>query len=131
MSRKRSKPSSHKISTIGPDGKEESMEVAPQAKTIGEAMRQAVQDLGDVVIDDELAVSQLRDLAECYEQVTTAQAAYNARAEAAKVAKETLKSATDLLLEKVRTYTHPAPLPLFDRAQAESDIDRMIDSASR
>lgn len=108
------------------------MEVAPgddDAKvSIGEAMRRAVEELGEVVVDDKLAPSQLRQLAEYYEDVTRMQAAFNEKSEAAKVAKKSLEGATNLLLERVRAFTHPAPLPLFDQTQAEEDHETMLDA---
>lgn len=106
-----------------------SVEVAPAAVSIGEAMRLAVEELGDVVIDEAMAPAHLRILAECYEQVAREQAAWNAKAEAAKVAKKALDGATALLLEKVRSFTHPAPLPLFDQGQATQDQDQMLAAA--
>lgn len=99
----------------------------PETKiTIGEAMRRAVEELGEVIVDDTLAPQQLRELGECYEEVARRQAAYDAKAEEAKTAKKSLESAQALILEKVRTYTHPAPLPLFDAAQAEADEAAMV-----
>jgi len=103
-----------------------STEVAPEKIPIGEAMRKAVEELGDVVVDNELAPQQLRELGDCFEEVTRRRAAYNARAEEAKTAKKGLDAATELLLEKVRTFTHPKPLPLFDQKQAEEDLSEMI-----
>lgn len=89
-------------------------------------MRLAVDGLGDITIDNELAPKQLRELADVYEDVARAQAAFNAKADAAKIAKKALESVTALLLEKVRSFTHPAPLPLFDHQQAEDDRDDML-----
>lgn len=103
-----------------------SMEVAPETVSIGEAMRRAVEELGDVQIDEDLAPSQLRQLAETYEEVVKAQAAFNAKAEAAKIAKKSLESITALLLEKVRACTHPVALPLFDQAEREDDHAEML-----
>ena len=121
------KPTTHRVNTVRSDGAPpESREVAPAPVTVGEAMRRAVEELGEVIIDDQLAASQLRELADCYEQVTKEQAAYNQKAEAAKVAKKSLESATNLLLEKVRTFTHPQALPLFDQDQAEADRADML-----
>lgn len=95
---------------------------APTPKVpIGEAMRRAVEALGEVKVDPGLAPTQLLELGECYEEVARRQAAYDARAEEAKTAKKSLEGAQELLLEKVRMFTHPAPLPLFDQKQAEKD----------
>jgi hypothetical protein len=93
---------------------------------IGEAMRRAVEALGDVKVDPGLAPTQLLELGECYEDVARRQAAYDAKAEEAKTARKSLESAKELLLEKVRTFTHPAPLPLFDTSQAEADREAML-----
>lgn len=100
---------------------------APETITIGEAMRRAVEDLGEVTIDNDLAPDQMRQLAEVYEDVTRRQAAWNAKNDEAKVAKKALESATNLLLEKVRAFTHPIALPLFDKTQAEADLELMTD----
>lgn len=105
----------------------ESVEVAPSLVPVGEAMRLAVEQLGDVKIDPELAVSQLRQLSDCFEEVTRRKAAYEAKAEESKTAKKSLESATELLLEKVRSFTHPTALPLFDQAEAEEDRSDMLD----
>lgn len=103
----------------------ESREVLPEKVSVGEAMRRAVEALGDVTVNDDLAGQQMRQLAELYENVAKEQAAYDKRAEAAKVAKKALESAQNLLMEQVRAFTHANPLPLFDRQQAEEDRQRM------
>lgn len=108
----------------------ESAEVLPEKVNIGEAMRRAVEALGDTTVDPSLAPTQMLELADCYEQVVRMQAAFDARAEEAKTAKKSLESATSLLLEKVRTFTHPAPLPLFDAAAREADTQKMEDAAA-
>jgi hypothetical protein len=114
----------HRVNTINSNGDQpESREVAPEKVTVGEAMRRAVENLGEVVIDETMAPAQLRELAECFEQVTREQAAFDAKSEEAKTAKKALESATNLLLEKVRTFTHPTPMPLFDQQQAEEDLE--------
>lgn len=121
----------HRLHTFKGNGAPaESREVAPEPIPIGEAMRRAVDALGEVVIDDGLASAQLRELAELYERVTAEQTAFDEKAEAAKVAKKSVESATNLLLERVRAFTHAAPLPLFDQQQAEQDRSDMLDSAS-
>lgn len=129
------KSAAKRVNTIKANGGlPESRAIAPEPDAerlpIGEAMRRAVEELGDVKIDDDLAPSQLRQLADCYEDVTRRQAAFNAKSEEAKTAKKSLESATDLLLEKVRAFTHPSPLPLFDQASAESDLEAMIDAGA-
>lgn len=117
----------HRLNTIKPNGGlPQSQEVAPEAVPIGEAVRRAIEQLGDVQIDPELAPKQMRELAECYENVAREQAAYDAKAEAAKVAKKSLESATNLILERIRAFTHPAPLPLFDAAEREADQEDML-----
>jgi len=120
------KAAAHRVSTHQSNGGlSESVEVAPAKMTIGEAMRRAVEELGPVTIDASLSASQLRQLADCYEDVVRRKAAFNEKADEAKTAKKSLESATELLLEKVRSFTHPSPLPLFDQTQAESDVDDM------
>lgn len=103
--------------------------IAPEPEervNIGEAMRIAVEKLGDVKVDNDLAPSQMAQLGECYEEVTRRQAAFDAKSEEAKTAKKSLESATELLLEKVRSFTHPSPLPLFDHEQEEEDRSNML-----
>lgn len=92
---------------------------------IGEAMRRAVEALGEVVVDDQVAPQQLRELGVCLEEITRRQAAFDAKAEEAKTAKKSLESAQELLLERVKAFTHPTPLPLFDNAEREKDLDEM------
>lgn len=124
------KHAAHRVSTHKPNGGlSESVEVAPEKITIGEAMRRAVEDLGPVTIDAELSAAQLRQLAECYEDVIRRKAAFNEKADDAKTAKKSLESATELLLEKVRSFTHPSPLPLFDQAEAEQDQAEMTETS--
>lgn len=120
-------PVSHRVNTISGNGDmPTSQEVAPAEPTIGEAMRLAVAELGDVVIDETLAPAQMRELADAYERVTEEKAAFDRKSEAAKVARKSWESAQALLLEKVRAFTHPAPLPLFDASQAAADEDEMV-----
>jgi hypothetical protein len=95
---------------------------------IGEAMRRAVEQLGEAVVDPGLAPTQLLELGALFEDVTRRKAAHTARAEEAKTAKKGLESAIEILLEKVRTFTHPAPLPLFDQKEAEADRAAMLNS---
>lgn len=118
----------HRVNTIKGNGSlPTSREVLPPVADddlhvpIAEAMRRAVEALGEVVVDDTLAADQLRQLADYYEEVTRAQAAFAQRSEAAKIAKKSLESATEMLLERVRAFTHPVALPLFDQVQAEDD----------
>jgi hypothetical protein len=92
-------------------------------------MRRAVEELGETVINDELAPAQLRQLAEAYEQVTREQAAFTKKSEEAKTAKKSLDGATEHLLGLVKEFTHPKPLPLFDMDQRESDQAEMIEGA--
>lgn len=120
-----SAPVTHRLTIHKPNGPSESMEVAPGPIPIGEAMRLAVQELGEVQIDDDLAPAHLRELAETYEQYVREVAAFNAKSDAAKVAKKSVDSITDLLLQKIKQFTHPSPLPLFDQAEREADLSAM------
>jgi hypothetical protein len=128
---KRTRRSASRMTTHKPNGGLSETTEVPEISEpvpIGEAQRLAVEQLGKVTIDPGLAPTQLLELAEAYEQVTREQAAYNARAEATKTAKKSLESATNLLLEKVRSFTHAAPLPLFDQAEREADHEDMLDA---
>lgn len=128
-SAKRRKWSASRSRTVRPNGAlPESLQSAPEPEDkipVGEAMRRAVEALGEVIVDDSLAPQQMKELGACYEEVTRRQAAFDARAEEAKTAKKSLESAQELLLEKVRSFTHPAPLPLFDHAEREADQQTM------
>ena len=116
-----------RTTTHRPNGSPPEVHAAPaEPVPIGEAMRRAVEQLGEVVIDDKLAASQLRELAECYEEIARDQAAFTAKSEAAKIAKKSLDASTNVLLEKLRAFTHPTPLPLFDGVQAEQDERDML-----
>lgn len=106
-----------------------SEEVASEKVSVGEAMRRAVEQLGPVTIDAQLAAAQMEELAICYDEIAKRQAAYDAKAEEAKTAKKSLESAENLLLTKVKEYTHSKPLPLFDSKQAEQDREDMLASA--
>ncbi len=124
-------PVTHRVTTHhGHGGRSTSAEVAPEKVPIGEAMRRAVEELGDVKIDDDLAPHQMHELAECYEDVTRRRAAFNEKNDDAKTAKKSLESATDLLLEKVREFTHPKSLPLFDQVEREGDHADMLAAGS-
>lgn len=120
----------HKANGSLPESKAATPE-PEETVTIGEAMRRAVEELGEILVDDQLAPQQMRQLAESYEEVARRQAAFKARSEEAKTAKKSLDSATELLLEQLRTFTHPAPLPLFDAAAREVDREEMLDAAER
>jgi hypothetical protein len=114
----------HRLNQHGKNGST-STEVAPQKVNVGEAMRRAVEALGETTVDAALAPTQMLELSDCYEQVVRMQAAFDARSEDAKTAKKSLESAQGLLLEKVRLFTHPAPLPLFDGKEREKDQQQM------
>lgn len=118
----------HRLNTIKPNGGlPASQEVAPEKVSVGEAMRRAVEQLGPVTIDAQLAAAQMEELAVCYDEIAKRQAAYDAKAEEAKTAKKSLESAENLLLTRVKEYTHSKPLPLFDQAAAERDLAGMLD----
>jgi hypothetical protein len=102
----------------------------PEKVNVGEAMRRAVEALGDLKIDDELAPRQMAELAELLEDITKRRAAFNLKNDEAKTAKKSLESVTELLLEKLKSFTHPAPLPLFDTEQAEDDLEDMLDASA-
>lgn len=121
----------HRLTTLPSNGDApESREVAPQAISVGEAMRQAVAALGERTTDVGLSAGQLAELADCYEHVIEATAAYAQKADAAKVAKKAVESATEFLLERIKAYTHGASLPLFDATQAEQDVQAMTEAGA-
>lgn len=126
----RKKWSAQRGRTIKGNGSvEQPVNVAPEPEervNIGEAMRIAVEKLGAVKIDNDLAPQQLREIGEIVEDIARRQAAYDAKAEEAKTAKKSLESVTELLIEKARSFTHPSPLPLFDQESAEDERAEMI-----
>lgn len=120
----------HRLNTHKPNGGlPASQEVAPEPVAIGEAVRRAIEDLGDTIIDESLAPSQLRELAGCLEHIVEEQTRYDKKSEEAKVAKKSLESAQAFLIERVKAFTHPTPMPLFDKVQAEEDEKDMLDAA--
>jgi hypothetical protein len=127
---KRKKWSASRGRTVKSNGSvDEPIVVAPdvvETVTIGEAMRIAVEKLGDITIDPTLAVGQLRELGEVVEEIARRQAAFDAKSEEAKTAKKSLESAQELLQEKTRSFTHPSPLPLFDHQSEEDDRAEML-----
>lgn len=123
---------SHRVTTINSNGDlPESREVAPEKLPAAEAVRRAIEQLGEVVIDDTLAPQQMRELADRYIEYARRKAEFDAKADAAKTAKKGLDTATELLLETFRSFAFPKPLPLFDTKQAEDDADKMLDAANR
>ena len=122
---------SHRVTTFKANGSAPESTAVPTELPVEEAMRQAVADLGDVHVDPGLAPTQMLELAETYEDVAKAQAAFARKSEAAKVAKKHLDSIVSVLLEKVRSFTHPKALPLFDQAERETDQTNMLEAAER
>lgn len=130
---KRKKWSAGRSRRIRPNGAvDEPVTTAPEPEpkvTVGEAMRRAVEELGEVIVDDQLAPAQLRELGVCCEEIVRRQAAFDAKSEEAKTAKKSLESAQELLLERVKAFTHPTPLPIFDAVEREADQTDMLESA--
>jgi len=81
-----------------------------------------------LTVDDARAGAQMRQLGEAYEEVVRQQAAFNAKAEAAKTAKKSLEAAHEVALALIRDFTHPKPMPLFDAPQAEADRRDMLEA---
>lgn len=112
-----------RTNTIGTNGnRDESKATGPVlVMSAGEAIRKALDALGDVQVEDTLAPHQMRELGGLYEDVAKETASYNLKAEAAKIAKKALDVAVLALLNRVKDFTHPSPMPLFDAPQAEAD----------
>lgn len=114
-------------------GLSESMAVAPTSEPervpAAEAGRRALAELGDLKVDHELSAHQLEDIGIAHEEVIRQQAILASKKEDVKVAKAAVKAAEDLRDEKIRMYTHPESLPLFDETQAESDHEAMLNAA--
>lgn len=97
------------------------------------AVKNFAASLGSMKIDKAQAPEQMEELGTLLEDVAKAKATADAKADEAKTAKGTYESKVNLLLEKLRGFTHPKALPLFDQTQAESDLidmttrDQMVD----
>jgi hypothetical protein len=94
---------------------------------VAEAIASAQESLGEPKTDEGLTADQARQLSECSERVDRARKVYEDKREAAKTAKEALDGARDELERKVKAFTHPEPLPLFDGKQAEADVAKMVE----
>lgn len=79
-----------------------------------------------IQVDDDLAGAQLRELAELQSDLLRAQHVAEDKKEAAATAKKTVESKTELLLEKLRMFTHPPSLPLFDQKTESRAVTRMV-----
>lgn len=122
----------HRVTTINSNGDlPESREVAPEKVPAAEAVRRAIEQLGEAKIDSDLAPHQMAELAGYYIEYARRKTEFDVKADAAKTAKKGLEIATDLLLEKLREFAFPKPLPLFDAKQAEADADTMLEAANR
>jgi hypothetical protein len=95
---------------------------------VAEAIAQAQESLGEPIVDAGLTADQARQLSECSDRVDKARKVYEDKREAAKTAKETLENAREELERKVKAFTHPAALPLFDGPQAEADRAKMVEA---
>ncbi len=100
--------------------------IAAKAAKIGGAVTKAVTNfaasLGAMKVDPDLAADQMEELGTLLEDVAKAKVVADEKASDAKTAKGTYESKVNLLLEKLRGFTHPKALPLFDTAQAEKDL---------
>jgi hypothetical protein len=99
---------------------------AGERVTIGEAMRLAVEKLGDVTIDNEFAPKQLREIGEIARRRRAAPSRLRREVRRSEDREEVPRSATELLLERARAFTHPTPMPLFDHVQEEDDRAEMV-----
>jgi hypothetical protein len=117
----------HRVTTINSNGDlPTSQEVAPGPLPAAEAVRRAIEQLGEPTIDAQLAPQQMAELAGYYTEYARRKAEFDVKTDAAKTAKKGLEIATDLLLEKLRELAFPKPLPLFDAKQAEDDRQKMV-----
>jgi hypothetical protein len=116
-------------------GKKVVAKVAKTAAVIGGAVAKAVKNfavnLGAMKIDKVAAADQMEELGELLEEVAKAKGVADEKAEAAKTAKSTYESKVNLFMEKVRGFTHPKSLPLFDAAQRETDQRSMLDAGGK
>jgi hypothetical protein len=86
------------------------------------AIKNFAANLGSMKIDKLQAADQMEELGELLEDVAKALGTSITKADEAKTAKGTYDSKVNLLLEKLRGFTHPKALPLFDQHQAEADL---------
>lgn len=109
--------------------------VQRQAKDLGGAVGKAVanfaKSLGEMKIDDDAAADQMHEIGDALEDVAKAKMIADDKAETAKTAKATYESKVNLFMEKVRGFTHPKSLPLFDAPAAEKDRQQMLDAADK
>jgi Sec-independent protein translocase protein TatA len=109
--------------------------VSKQAREIGGAVGKAVgnfaKSLGEMKVDHVRAGDQMEELGTLLEDLAKAKTSADEKAEAAKTAKATVESKTNLLLEKMRGFTHPKSLPLFEAAEREADQKNMLDAVEQ
>lgn len=96
--------------------------------SVAKAVKNFSANLGAMKIDKGAAPDQLEELGTLLEDVAGAKATADEKAETAKTAKATYESKVNLLLEKLRGFTHPKALPLFDGPAREADQKTMLDA---
>lgn len=105
--------------------------IVTKAAKVGSAVTKAVKEftasLGPKKVDGAKAEAQMNTLADLLEDVATAKAKADEKAADAKTAKGTYESKVNLFLERVRTFTHPKALPLFDAADEDRALLAMTD----
>jgi hypothetical protein len=108
--------------------------VSKAAREVGGAVGKAVatfaKSLGEMKIDDKAAADQMHEIGTMLEDVARAKGMADDKAEASKLAKQSYESKVNLFMEKVRGFTHPKSLPLFDAAEREADQKDMLDAAA-
>jgi len=95
-----------------------------------ESIKKAIEELGELAVDESSAPKHLRELADDYHEVVRTQTILAKRVDAVKIAKKSVDSATAVLLEKLRSCTHQKPLPLFNVKDREADQANMLEGAS-
>lgn len=78
-----------------------------------------------ITIDADLAAAQLEELANLHADVLRAAHIAEEKKEAASTAKKTVESKTGLLMDRLRAFTHPPSLPLFDQQVESRAVTRM------
>ena len=103
--------------------------VTAKAAKLGGAVSKAVKafstNLGAMNVSMDDAPAQMMELGELLEDVAKAKDTADSKAADAKTAKATYESKVNLLLEKLRGFTHPKALPLFDATEREQDLKGM------
>ena len=107
--------------------------VEKKAPSAGPVIKKAVKTLlasmGALEINDAQAAKQLRELGRDLEHVAQALQLAEDRKDSAKDAQKDYEALVNRTLEKLRSFTHPKAMPLFDAEEREADQREMLAAA--